>query len=98
MADAPINIILEMIKLFIANTINTMQSLLRLMIDLIGSMFAVSMIGGYLGIFLAVIVLSVVGVVLVKFFFGSVKNVVLLLIVVLVIVVFLILGYFAVAQ
>jgi hypothetical protein len=80
MTGGPLIIILEMILLVIENVLGTMFSLLGLLGQLIGSLLLVSYAGGSLGIFLAFAVLALAGFFLAKFFFGSVKTVILLII------------------
>jgi hypothetical protein len=78
MADAPLTIILEMISLLIQHTINTFKGIFSLLLELFGSLSAVST-AGTLGLLVAYGVLALVGFFLAKFFFGSVKKVLVLL-------------------
>ena len=73
MADAPLDIILDMISLLLQNTLNTLSSIFGLLMQLLGSLSAVSGTGT-LGIFLAFAVLAVVGIFLAKFFIGFPKG------------------------
>ena len=93
MAEGPLFIILEMIQLLLDNVLNTMLSLFGLLAELLGSLLVVIGVGGALGMFLAVIILAVVGFFMAKFFFGSMKTVVLLVVAGFLIIAFLLWGF-----
>jgi len=93
MTEGPLIIILKMIMVVMENVLGTMLSLLGMMGQLLGSLFVVSAVGGTLGIFLAFAILSIVGFFLTKFFFGSVKTVIVLIIAGFLILIFLVWGF-----
>ncbi len=93
MTEGPLIIILKMIMVVIENVLGTMLSLLGMLGQLLGSLFVVSAVGGTLGIFLAFAIFSIVGFFLAKFFFGSVKTVILLIIAGFLILIFLVWGF-----
>jgi hypothetical protein len=92
MTEGPLIIILDMIMLVIQNVLGTLSSLMGMLGELLGSLFVVAGVGGTLGIFLAFIIIALVGFFLAKFFFGSVKTVLLLIVVGFLILVFILFG------
>lgn len=78
MTEGPLIVIFNMITLLIENTVNTVASLFVLIRELFGSLAFVSAIGGAEGIMVTVFILAIVGVFLLKFFWGSLKTVLIL--------------------
>lgn len=79
MADAPVNIIFDMIVLILDNTIGTLLSVFTLFGDLFASMLGVSQVGGTLGIILFFGILALVGFLVFKFLVGALKTIGLLI-------------------
>lgn len=93
MTEGPLIIILRMILVVIENALGTMLSLFGMLGQLLGSLFVVAGVGGTLGIFLAFVILALVVFFIAKFFFGSVKTVILLVIAGFLILVFILWGF-----
>ena len=78
MSDAPLNILFEMIVLVMSNVIGTMLKLLGMFGQLVGSLLQVIGVGGGLGLVIGLVILGLVVYFLAKFFFGSMKTVIIL--------------------
>lgn len=79
MADSPIGVLIEMIALVIQNSIGTIQSLWKLLIDLINTLTGATASGGPVMGFIAIVILVAVIFLLAKFVFNSGKQIIILL-------------------
>ncbi len=79
MADSPVGVLIEMVALVIQNTIGTIQSLWKLLIDLINTLTGATSSGGPVMGFIAIVILVAVIFLLAKFVFNSGKQIVILL-------------------
>lgn len=89
--DAPLAIILEMVRTVLVNTINTLGSLFGLFGSLLGSLVGIGGTGG-VGFVVAILVLALVLFFLGKFILGSWKTIAILFIVGLIIIWLLVAG------
>lgn len=92
MADAPLQIILEMVNTIIASTIMTFERIFALFGSLMESLGVVSSVGGPAGFAVSVLVIGIVGFFLLKFVFGVGKKLILLVIVGIVLMYVILLG------
>jgi hypothetical protein len=93
MAEGAAYVILEMLGLLVQSTVGTMLDLLGLSEKLLGSLSFLSSGGGLLGIGIALLIISVVGFFVAKFFLGSVKTLMKLSFVVILLLGLILLGY-----
>lgn len=90
--ESPLVIIIEMIRILIVNAIKTINALIGMFLELLGSLGFVSAIGG-LGVFiLSVIIIALVVFFLGKFVFNAGKGVILLFIAGIIVALILVLG------
>jgi hypothetical protein len=73
MAEGPVQIILEMVKLLIENTIGTGLRLIGLSGDMFSSISVITSAGGGMGTLVILILIFFVGALVVKFLLGSMK-------------------------
>ena len=92
MAEGPLIIIANMLAYLLKSSADTAIGMLGMLGNLIGSLFLVAGAGGTLGLILAVGIMGIVGYFIVKFFYGSVKTIMVLLGVLFIIILFLIWG------
>jgi hypothetical protein len=93
MAEGAAFVLLEIIEVLAQSTLGTMVDLLGLSDRLLSSLSFVSTGGGLLGIGVALAVIAVVGLLLAKFFLGSVKTLMKLAFVAIMLLAMILLGY-----
>ncbi len=92
MVEGPIYVILDMITLVLKNTVGTIFSLLGLSENLLGSLTAVTLAGGGLGLAIVLVIIAVVGFFVVKFLLRSMKLIAILILLGLGVLAFLFVG------
>lgn len=93
MAESTVSVLFAILGNLINSTLDTMGDMLGLSWNLLGSLSIVSAQGGITGIGVVLLIISVVGFLLAKFFLGSVKTLMKLAFVAVVIIALLIIGY-----